>query len=278
MRLTQFGAVDLPYEEAEDQIPLGAKSSLSPLRDGSFDLLNGQFFTKPRQFTRSFVLIDTATQTIRERIDELSAEFIQGAKVLRAETRDGLKLQTFAKVNAVNFGYGLEQLGRQPMSLTFEIPTPFFFASDDEPEYLNDGLVLDGSWTLNAGHVETEVVTASPHNFAVSNTGVMPILRGLLQLAPQSGGSIQNPKIENTTNGHWVKWAGTLTDTDTLDIQWLTQAILLNSVGDYANLSRVTTKEDWMRLEVGSNSISVTADSVVGNVDLYWQWSRQYPL
>lgn len=102
--------------------------------------------------------------------------------------------------------------------------------------------------------------------------------RGYIRLAPQSGGSIQNPKVSNAANGMWFQYVGTLGDGDVLHLELLTQTVLVNDVADYEAFYISDTQAGHMTLEVGDNPITATADSLTGTVDFVWQWSRHYVL
>ena len=138
------------------------------------------------------------------------------------------------------------------------------------------GYILDGSWTLSAGNVEDEDITASPHQFTITVPEGVRIKRGYIIVAPQSGGSIDNFTTANAANGMQLTFGGVLNYGDTSEIDFLTKTCEVGTVDSYDHISIPDDQLDWMVLEVGSNVITITADSVSGTVDFYWQWSRHY--
>jgi len=64
--------------------------------------------------------------------------------------------------------------------------------------------------------------------------------------------------IANTTTGHTLEWAGTLTAGNSLVIDCGALSVLNNGSGDYASLTPPSDKDEWMMLEPGTNSFTVT--------------------
>jgi hypothetical protein len=277
MRLISFGEVDLPIYSAMVKDPISTSSGLLDLRNGAFDEQGGAMILTPRTLTYSAKVMDEPElgKTATETLGELYAEFAKGRRVLRAETRDGDLRQTFAKARPSS-GWNPGELAYIPLSVVFEMDYPYWLASDDEPVYLDDGWLLDGLWTLLEGHIEDETISASPHAFTISNTGGVAVERGYVRIEPGTGAAIENVKVENTTTGHWFKYIGTLEEGDYLEIDLLAQAVRLNGDPAYGSFYIADTQQEFMLLAVGDNLVSVTADSLTGNVGLKWQWSRHY--
>jgi hypothetical protein len=276
MQLVQFGTVTLPEEDGKDSYVFPVRSGLYKLRGGAYDQDGGGVFPESRNITRSFVVMESATQTIQEKLDELMSEFSEGRKVLKALTRDGDYRQTFAKVSDVDLGYEPGDLGKQPVKVVFEQDYPYWLASEDEPVYLSQGYLLDGTWNFSPGHYEAQVITSSPHTFTITVPEGVRIPRGYIVIDPRAAASVTGITIANAANAMSMHYAGAVTAADQLVIRFLTKTVELNDVGDYDNFSIPDGQADWMILEVGANPITVTIDTVVGTTDLYWQWSKHY--
>ncbi len=276
MRLTHFGQVELPGEDTQETLAVSARSALLPLPNGSFDQDGGQLYLQPVRISRKFLVV-TADQDIDTRVRGLLKEMGKGRRLLRGVLRDGrTEVQTFAKVVDIQREVSPEfHPVQQPLSITWEMDYPYWLARDDEPVYLDQGYLFDGSWNLTAGRVEQRVITASPHVFTLSNTGGVRVPRGYLLIEPRTGGSLSNFTVSNAANGMQFTYSGSLTDADSLEIEMLTKSVEKNNVGAYASFSTPADQLDWMILELDDNEITITG-TVVGTVDLWWQWSRHY--
>jgi hypothetical protein len=271
MRLVSFGGVALPEGGGETSTPLSARSALITMPGGGFDQDGAELYLEPRTITRRMIITDDIDDTL----DTLLGALGRGRSVLVAKLRDDVtRRQTWAKMTGVEREMKPGYIGQQPVVITFTQDYPFWLATDDEPIYLDAGEVLDDGWVLDTGHVEVETVASSPHTFTLTNTGVVRLHRGTLTVTP--GTSLTNLRIENTTNGSWLAWLGTLAATDTLMIDLLTRTVQLNGVDDYAAMVIPTDAMDWLPLEVGANVITVTCSSLTGNATLRWQWARHY--
>lgn len=276
MRLVQFGSVLLPEEDGDDKFNFPARSSLYTLAGGSYDQDGGTLYPQSRNITRSFVVMADDDYTIQDRIDELMSEFSEGRKVLKAITRDEEYRQTFAKVLDVDMNYKPGDIGQQPLKVVFEVDYPYWLKSTDEPTYLNQGYSLDGTWTFDPGNYEDEDMTSSPHNFNITVSEGVRIPRGYLVVTPGSSASIEDFTISNAANSMSFTYEGEIVDGEQLVVQFLTKTVELDDVADYANFSIPADQPEWMILEVGTNAITITADSISNTVNFLWQWSHHY--
>lgn len=71
-------------------------------------------------------------------------------------------------------------------------------------------------------------------------------------------GAVTAVTITNITTGHVLTWAGTLAAGKVLVIDCGNDSVLNNGVDDYASLTPPTNKDEWMLLNPGLNSISVS--------------------
>ena len=274
MRLYSFGGVVFPVDEGEHSMPIVARSSLITLVNGSYDQDGGTGYRKPVQLSARGWLSGASIDT---NMDTLLSMVSHGRRILRAVMRDGTTYrQTFAKLLSVaREAKSSEWDYYQPVALTFEQDYPYWLASADEPVYLNDGYLLDGTWYYTAGHVESKAVNASPFTFTISNTGGVRVPRGYIMIVPRAAATMSAITIANAANGMSFTYGGSLTAADVLEVDLLTKSIEFNAAGDYDQLTLPANQSDWMILETGDNIITVTSTRS-GTVDLYWQWSRHY--
>lgn len=276
MRLYKFGTALLPIFNAEDSIPVSARSALITMMNGGIDQDGDRLILQPVRVSHRCEIMYDGVTSIDTQVDTLLKEVGRGRRLLKAAYRDDLTFrQTWAKMVGVQRENKPGDLGHQPLVIEFEIDRPMWIATDDEPVYLDHGYVLDSGWNLDAGHKETRTITSSPHTFTITNGGGLQVLRGGLAVIPRAASSITDLKVENLSNGHWLKLTGTIAATERLDVDFLSKSIRLDGEDAYSGFSIDAKQLDWMRLELGDNSIKVTG-TVVGTVDFYWFWSRHY--
>lgn len=272
MRLVQFGSTTLPEPDTRGTISTNISNTLIPLRFGAVDPQGDNAILTPNIFSVRYRVLDTIQTTI----DAMLQEIQKGRLVLVARERDSIGRQTFAKATTHARPIDVTAYdNEQPIDITFSQDYPYWMHSADEPEYPDTGLLFDGSWDLD-GNFESETVNTISHSFTITNDGNTRIPRGTIIITPQAGQTIEKPRITNTQNGMYVEYLLTLDDTEQLVIDFLSQTIEVNGVGEYTNLKRATSLMDWMWLEVGDNPIEITSTAVSGNIDFNWLWSRHY--
>lgn len=272
MRLVQYGATVLPEPDTRGTISTNIRNTLLPLRYGGYDSQGDSALLIPNTFSVRYRNYDAIQATV----DAVLQEIQKGRLVLVARERDGTGRQTFAKASAHSRPIEVIRFdNEQQVDITFVQDYPFWMASADEPEYPDTGLVFDGSWVLD-GNFEEEDITTISHAFTITNDGNTRIPRGTLIIEPESGATIEKPKIVNTQNGRELEYLLTLGDTDSLAIDFLSETVELNGAGAYADFTRPDSQMDFMWLELDDNPIEVTAASIAGTVKLYWLWSRHY--
>jgi len=273
MRLIQFGGLALSEYGGEDSFPVAARSAVVGMQNGGFDQDGTAVWFQSRTVTRRMMLVDP----IDSQLDTLYGALGMGQRILTAVLRDNTtRRQTWAKVTSIECERGAGTLGQQPVVVHWSMLYPFWMASADEPWYLDNGLLLNATatWYLDAGKIETQAITSSPWAFTVTNAGAAVVRRGTITITPAAAASIVDPWIANLTTGEWVRYVGTISAGQALEIDLLTKTATLNGVDVYANVL-VSNRLDWLTLAVGSNSIRVTG-TVTGTVTLTWAWARHY--
>lgn len=276
MRLTQFREVALPAGDKQDAFTAQARAALVNLPGGgAFDQDGAAYIGQAVQLAVSLTLYDTETASIEAQFSTLVTALARGRALLRAEDRDGTRLQTWAKATAIQHPRNPGDLGLQKVSLVFSLPYPFWLYSDDEPVYLDDGLVLDDGWYLDSGHKTSVSLATTTTSLTLTNTGEVALTRSRLLLVPDAGAALTNLVIVNHTTGERVSWTGTLSAGEVLELDFGTETIRLNAVDDYASLDKPTRQLRWLTLALGANNITISTDNLTGTVAAHWYWSRQ---
>lgn len=274
MHVVRFGNIEFPQEDQETGFPFTARLSMMEMPYGAFDQDGNGSVIRPRNLSLRFSVVDDEIEDVT---DSLMSEVGRGRRILVAKTRAGQLRQTFAKVIDVQREQRPGMSGYQPMVFTLFQDYPYWLATDDEPRYLDNGEYLDAEWNFDAGHIEQESITASPHVFTVSNSGTAAVIRGLVGIEPQAAATITDIRITNLTNGQWWQWSGDLTEDDSVLVDWLSKSVLFNSSpGGYENVAISDDQVDWMTLELGDNEIEITGTGISGTISFTWQWSRHY--
>ena len=149
MKFFSFGGIAFPDAYEDQDAPIAARSNLVELSGGAFDEDGQAVVLRPNILTTRFP-VDT---TIDATLDALLGKLAQGRLVLKAELRDGSTYrQTFAKlVDVRRVRAPLDKLV-QMVELTLSQNFPYWFASSDEPHYLDHGDELDDGWNLDGNY------------------------------------------------------------------------------------------------------------------------------
>lgn len=272
MRLTDFAGVTLPGNNESNDTPIELRNNLVELRDGAYDQDGNDTAARPVQLSRAITVLLRCRD---EDLDNLIHALTQGRRILRGVLDDGVTYrQTFAKVISISRPYALASEGVQALAVTFQQDYPYWMASDDEPKYLDNGLLLTG-WKLS-GHHDDATITTTTTALTISNTGQERVPRGQILLTPAAAGSVSNIKIENAANQMWFRYTGTVAYPHFLEIDLLTKTVKWDAIGRYNCISTPTDQMDWMLLERGTNAITITCTAVAGSTAFEWHWSRHY--
>ena len=142
MRLIQFHTYTLDGYGAQTQYPVKASSGLIPLYGGGFDSLGGAINLQPRQVAYHFDITQDDAYTIREKVDLFQAAMMHGRGLLRAINRDDVRVQTWAKVTSIDLVREPGGAGYQAIDVTFEMAYPYWLNSADEPNSLDDQVLV----------------------------------------------------------------------------------------------------------------------------------------
>lgn len=293
MRLTQFGETTLPELNGIDDLSQTARTNLVPLKYGAIDLDNSEVVLNYKQITRTAVINTDFDDTM----DDLANESQKGARILKATMRDGSQRQLLAKMTMFSRGAKADKYTcEQEFGLQWISTYPYWLLSSHEPYFTDHGYdTSDGLST--EGNYQTVNINSTSTSFTINNTsGIrIPKVHFTIQLstnAPHDLSHITNPKITNLNNQMYVKVSRHLENvnkfTNRIDIDCLTKKIF----GSYEDNSTNTAEYnlynyleigsnqlDWMILEPGSNSFTISSDSIdaVSNLrQLYVHWSNHY--
>lgn len=284
MRLTKFGTIDLPANNATDSLPVSFRSGLVELRGGGYDQDGAAVYPEIRTISRNFFVFDDGITDIDDVIDALYKEAHKGRQILEATMRDDTKRVAEAKLisastkprAAIYIPDGTNNKGYEMMNVVFELSYPYWLHASDIGITFDSGYVLNDGWFLDSANITTKNMTVSGDTFTLDNTGGVAIFKGKITLTVPSGGSITNFRITNDDTGHYVQHDGTLAADDIWIVDWLTQTATLNGSNDYGNTSRNTNLMDIFALILDTNNFTLTASAITGTNVVDIEWARHY--
>lgn len=273
MRILSFGKVTFPDIQGENDIPIGARSALQSLQNGSFDMDSFYVWLEPQQISVSFWYMENGIDT---NIDALVKELLRGRNVLVAEMLGGLNNRlTFAKISSMQRAITSEAYDcYQPISITFEQNFPYWLDSADG-WYLDSGVSLDTGYVLD-GRYHSQTITAAVTDFTISYGGSVRSVLSELEIAPQAASAITNFTLENFTTGMVFQWTGTVAASKVLFIDFATRQVLNDNVGALGNVVTPAKQTEWMYLAPGDNVMRLTVVSITGTIDLRYKYARHY--
>ncbi len=267
--LMEFHGIELPKTASRDDLTSGQTSSpTSPLNAGSLDLLAGERGRVQEEeiSTEGAMCSEARLRTFRKLIGKRSRLKRWAIATQQYESVEATLLQ----ITPTRMGVP----GNARIKMTFKVFLPEW-SNDDDVWYLDSGEFFDSGLSFD-GQYEEETISASPHNFSIDNTESETPSGGFLTIVPESGGSIQNPLITNVTTGEWIKYTDTLIYDNYLILDLDGKGVWLDGVDAYNSFS-ANNLGLWMEIEDGiENNFTVTADSVTGDIKLYWSWARRY--
>ena len=275
LRIKKIGGVTLPDVGEENSVPVEIRAAYTNLGHGLYDQDRMAAVIAPTTITKRFII----NNNVQYQLDQLMEYVGEGEKVIVAETRDGEKRQTFAKVTRVQAEIRSNDLMVwQPVVVEAQRSYGYWMSSEDEPPYGDNGVEGDNGLAGDGNYEEWDI-TSTNHVNTIANTGTADVAAGSIIIAPQSGATIANPKIYNARNGWWVRYIGTLNEDDYVIMYLLPQVITNNYANVYAAGTRPQIpdgQDGWMKLNKGDNDIEVSADNVTGTTKIYYRWSRHY--
>lgn len=262
----------MPTASEDLNLPMEARSGLVTLPDGAFDQDGDALVLRPVLIERTFKI----TSGIDVNLDALMTAFRGGRNILKAVLRDNSTYrQTFAKVVRVERPRNAAAVNYQELRVTFEQDYPYWLATADEPSYLGQGGTL-GSGTLD-GQFKDITINALSVASTITNSGALPVMRGTIVIIPDSpNGRISDLQIANAANQMWLRYVSTVTYPQILVIDLLSKSIKIDGVNTYAYLRIPDTQMDWMRLETGDNTLTLTVNARTGTTHVHYHWARHY--
>lgn len=272
MHIISFGGVSFPDANGEQQIPVAARSNLTELRNGAYDIDGSKLWLRPSQISISFWFQEDGMDT---NIDELMGKVAEGRNVLVAEMRDHLSRRyTYAKLSSMQREAIAESyLCWQPITLRFEQSFPFWINAEDGWT-LDSGYTLDSGMTLDGKFYSTSMI-ASPLPITITYEGVARGVLGKIVFVPRTSSSITDITIENYTNQMMLQWEGTVAAEKTLVIDFLGHTATNDGEAAVTGITTPDKQTEWMALMPGDNSLQIDA-TLVGTVDIYYQYKRLY--
>jgi len=141
----------------------------------------------------------------------------------------------------------------QKVQITWQVSDPAWLTAGNSNALWGDFNWGSGTWGGGSGTTITGSGTIT-----LTNNGNLPTPVDIA-IRPTAGNVATDPIIRRVVGGAAVdeiKWTGTLTATDTLNIRASSQSVYLNAVDAYdSRFSALTT--DWLLAEPGSNAIQI---------------------
>ena len=261
--LERFGTVTLPFLNPVGDAGTGpSRNPLVEVPGGWFDALGGEQAPRAQTtITKKGTITAATAAALQSTFAALRAMRGKRDKLYRRQP-DGTVEWTRARLMQI----AGEKIYRQKniyidLDLTFLMIDPIWYGAShgdgwllDSGEYLDVGLMLDENDTLfdiTAGAV-TPIVLNNGGNAAVRNI--------ILTLAHSGGGNIEQLSVVNATNGSYFAWSNNLPAGDDLVIDCGAMSVEADGVDAYAYFVLHATHSitEWLRLEPGDNSLTVT--------------------
>lgn len=286
MRLTQFGETVLPELNGNDDLSQTARSNLVPLKYGAIDLDNSEVVLDYKRITRTAVINTNFDTTM----DDLAYESQKGARVLKAEMRDGTERQLLAKMNVFSRGARADKYTcEQEFGLQWTATYPYWLLSEHEPYYTNHGYTTADGLTTGDGNYVSTTITGVSTSFTITNASRVRIPKIYFNYVMNGTSSAVNrPLLTNTTNGMYLYLDVSLTNgavntRSVCAIDCLAKRIygaFPDGIGEHNYYHYLTTNPsfmDWMILEPGDNDFVLTYTALGGSDRrLVTHWSNHY--
>jgi hypothetical protein len=206
-----------------------------PLREGRIHV---EKVYDQRILTLGMWVVGTSESDYEERIDTLKQLFgSRDRQLLKRTMGDGSVRQAYAEV--VNT-LGFKAVG--PLGGRFTV------------DFLVAGAFLRSDTQTSSGEVS---VSASPTDFTVNNGGTVKDKSAVITFH----GPLENPKLENLTNGIWVGLNDTLGAADEVAVD--VEEFTADPEADIGNVEH-SGDTYFMVLEPGDNSMRLTTDTTGG--------------
>lgn len=285
MRIVSFGNVTLPEFNGTQQLPVPFRSSVVALRGGGYDQDGANSYLETKMIGANFWVRqdDGNVDTI---IDNLYKEAGQGRRRLKATMRDNTtQRQQFVKLIQASTKpdsrtYAIDSSSTECYEMVqcqWEMVYPYWEATADFSWLLDDGHVLDDGMFLDAGNTSSATLSTTSTSKTITNSGNTAMEKFTLTIVGNTGVTITNITVTNTTTGESLLWTGSLTDGDTLTINSLEQTIQFNGANAYANTTLGTNQVGFFTLELDDNDFEITLTSISGGTaTATWAWHKHY--
>lgn len=184
-----------------------------------------------------------------------------------------------ARINSIDFN---EAVGNRPetyntFTISFQVDNPFWLTQGTEAPQYGDGSAYASGVTYGGSPV-TQSLVGEDNTFSLTPEG-NDIAYPRITLTIPSGKSAENIRVQRLVNSiviDEVRYAGTLSADDVLEINCRAYAVYLNGADGYdSNFSFNTAS--WFRLLANtSNSIRVLMDNADDEVDLEMRYYEVY--
>jgi len=229
----------------EEPFELKIHSEEFPRRHGS--IVQKVAFIRPKRIVVTGYVAKSSESVLKTYLEDLKQKFLE-------EGRDKLQLRDDNRyLNAILSGFGF-RLERDQSPLVSAVFTLEFFA--DDPFW----------YDINIDTDTQSAIASSPHTYSLTNSGKSPTPPTIEIKA--AGGDATDVKVTNTTTSLFVRFAGTITNGQTLIIDHEDRTV--DNSG--ANGMNDFTGSFW-ELVTGVNNLEYTGPT---GVDVTVSWTKRY--
>lgn len=280
MKIVSFGSFVFPEYEGVQTTPLLINNNVVTLATGGIDLSGNNLSLGPRQFSMQFLIAKPETNGPNDAIlRTMLVELNKGINLLKILSDDNIEYYGYAKLNSFSTSIVSSNSCQLSVNLIFDVFYPYLWPVTETVNFLDTGLLLDGSfdldhgigWTVISGNVNT------PINFSITVPSGSNSLENLfLFLDVQRSIVPQNARfgftLTNNTNGYKITAISPVNENETAyktEVYTGTKTALGETV-----VTVPTNQYKWFRLEPGINDL--TFIRVFGDI-ADWQLSIYHP-
>jgi hypothetical protein len=267
MRLTDFGTYALPLWNKRDGVSLGnTGGAVAGIIGGAgYDGYGTAIAPESAlTVTTSFEIVETTATAVQTKRDALRA--LAGTRDrLFATFPDGSKRFAWARLARLRMERRLEHIYYQPVDLDFEIVSPGWRSFASVPWELDESLLLDSGLSLDhRGEVRT--LSASSFPITVTNDGNRAVTDAVVVVFAFE--AISQIRIQ-CGSCDWT-WKSTVPLNGVLVVNCGTKAVTLSDADAYSvfTLNAGHASADWLRLEPGDNTVTVSYTDNAGGTAL----------
>lgn len=259
--IERFGSITLsPFNNSFTLSPVPVRFNILQTTGGVFDSDGSGRSRQAFPFSVNYaaVVMEDVYSDNRAVLDALRAAVGVRAKLYRRARNDSTLHWCIARLVEMPHEWPHTQRGYFTISLDFQQLTPWH-GSDHASWRFDDGYDFDDGLTFDPSVYSFAMIEAQTQSQTVTNGGNLPTNDVILTVTTGANSLLYTHwKIAGKTD---LIWLGPLLANSQLEIDCGAKSVKLNGVDDYKRFSFGVghTIDDWMVLDPGENTISITA-------------------